>query len=105
MRFNVLLDFLFQRLGPFGSGGKHNTRLNDLTTDFIRGGGYAAFEYIRQFHNHVLNFKRPDAIAGALDHIVLPADIPVVPVLIPPGKIAGMIKAVLHRLVRLLFVR
>ena len=38
--------------------------------------------------------KRPDAVAGGFNHIVGAAHIPEVAVLIPPGGVAGVVKAV-----------
>ena len=94
MLFHVSLNLFLQLAAGLGARRKHNGGLDHLAPDGVRRGGDGAFQHIGQLHNHALNLKGPNAVAGRLDHVIGAAHIPEVPVLVPPGGVAGVVHAI-----------
>ena len=93
-----LLDKLVARLIALG---EDDSRLDDLSPVGMRQSGNCALEHGRMLHQRALNLERTDAVAGALDNIVVSADEPIVAVAVTPCGVAGVIiaelEALLHR--------
>lgn len=51
-------------------------------------------------HQCAFHLKRADAVAGAFDDVIVPADKPIIPVLVLPGNVAGVIIGAAERLFR-----
>ena len=93
-----LLDKLVARLIAHG---EDNCRLDDLASVRMRQSGDCALEHGRMLHQRTFDLERSDAVAGALDNIVVSADVPVVAVAVAPCGVAGVIiselESLLHR--------
>lgn len=93
-----LLDKLVARLIALG---EDNGRLDDLSSVGMRQSGDCALEHGRMLHQRTFDLERSDAVAGALDNIVVSADEPIVAVAVAPCGVAGVIiaelEALLHR--------
>ena len=87
----MVLQFLFQLLAGAVPGGQDNGGLDHLAPDGVGGRRNGAFHYRRMLQEGAFHLKGPDAVAGALDDVVVAADEPVIPVGIPPGHVAGVV--------------
>ena len=104
MLLDVVLNLLFQLVRPLSTGHQHNAGLHHLAPHLVRRGGYAALQHVGQLHDDTLNLKGPDAVAGGLDHVVRPAHVPQVSILVLPRHVPGVVEAVVPHALGLLLV-
>ena len=91
----MVLQFLGQSFAWLVTLCQNNGCLYDITTNRVWCSSYSTLYNCRMCNQCTFDFKRPNAIAGALDDIVISADKPEVSVFVAPCGIAGMIEAVM----------
>src|SRR5437773_104907 len=62
-----------------------------MTAAGVRFSDDGGFQHRRMFDQRAFDFERADPVGGTLDHIVAPADEPVVAVGVAPRDVAGQI--------------
>ena len=89
--FHVVLQLLGERRRALVALGEHDGRLDDLPADRVRRAGDRALDDGRMLEHGGFHLKRPDAVAGALDDVVVAADKPVIPLAVAPRHVARIV--------------
>ena len=85
---DVLLQFLFERVGGRIPGGEHDGRLDNLAAVGIGHAGDGTFDDGGMRNQRGLHLERADAVAARFIHVVGATDKPELPVLVAPRHIA-----------------
>src|SRR5262249_4042178 len=83
------LDLARERVAGRKTRAQHDPGLDRFGTDRVGNAHHRCHRDRRMLHQRVLDLRRPDAIAGGGDDVVLAADVPEIAVLILHAEIAG----------------
>ena len=79
------------------AGGQRNKGLGHGHAHGIRRGHYSGFRHRLMLYQHAFKLKGRNPVVGGFEHIIRPADIGQVAILIPIGDIAGAIESLARR--------
>src|SRR5262249_52188646 len=92
-----ILEFAAHVLARLLTDFQRHEGVDALALNVVREADDGGFRYARVPHKRALHFRRAEAVAGDVDHVIDAAGDPVIAVLVTPAAIAGEIHAGVSR--------